>query len=123
MVAELARQLTVDFGKGWSERQLPYCVRVAEVFPEAEILHTLCSQLSWSHLRLVIQIDDPLKRDFYLEFCRVERWSVCQLQERINSLLCAEHLVCNEPFAVLLADDLMVGECWAVTSEISLDNK
>lgn len=87
VVAELARQLTADFGKGWSERQLHYCVRVAEVFPDAGILHTLCSQLSWSHLRLVIQIEDPLKRDFYLEICRVERWSVRQLQERINSLL------------------------------------
>ena len=87
VVAELARQLTVDFGKGWSERQLHYCVRVAEIFPDAEILHTLCAQLSWSHLRLLIQIDDPLKRDFYLEICRVEHWSVRQLQERIKSLL------------------------------------
>lgn len=86
-MAELARQLTVDFGKGWSERQLRYCVRVAEVLPNAEIAHTLCAQLSWSHLRLVIQIDEPLKRDFYLEICRVEHWSVRQLQERINSQL------------------------------------
>ena len=80
VIQELARQLTVDFGKGWSERQLRYCVRVAEVFPDAEILHTLCAQLSWSHLRLFIQIDDPLKRDFYLEICRVEHWSVRQLR-------------------------------------------
>ena len=97
VVAELARQLTVDFGKGWGERQLRYCVRVAEVFPEAEILHTLCSQLSWSHLRLVIQIEDPLKRDFYLEICRVERWSVRQLQERINSLLFERTAISKKP--------------------------
>ncbi|WP_425453082.1 PDDEXK nuclease domain-containing protein [Simplicispira hankyongi] len=87
VVAGLARQLTAEFGKGWGERQLRYCVRVAEVFPEAEILHTLCSELSWPHLRLLIQIDDSLQRDFYIEICRVERWSVRQLQERINSML------------------------------------
>lgn len=53
VIAELARQLITDFGKGWSERQLRYCLRVAEIFPEVEILHTVCSQLSWSHLRLI----------------------------------------------------------------------
>ncbi len=64
LVVELAQQLTTEFGKGWSERQLRYCLRIAEVFPDAQILHTLCSQLSWSHLRLIIQIDEPLKREF-----------------------------------------------------------
>jgi predicted nuclease of restriction endonuclease-like (RecB) superfamily len=97
VVAELARQLTTDFGKGWSERQLRYCIRVAEVFPEAAIVHTLCSQLSWSHLRLVIQIDEPLKRDFYLEICRTEHWSVRQLQERVNSQLFERTAISKKP--------------------------
>ena len=97
VVAELARQLTADFGKGWGERQLRYCVRVAEVFPEAEILHTLCSELSWSHLRLLIQIDDPLKRDFYIEICKLEHWSVRQLQERINLLLFERTTISKKP--------------------------
>lgn len=97
VVAELARMLTTDFGKGWSERQLRYCLRVADIFPAPEILHTVCSQLSWSHLRLIIQIDDPLKRDFYLEICRLERWSVRQLQERINSLLFERTAISKKP--------------------------
>jgi predicted nuclease of restriction endonuclease-like (RecB) superfamily len=97
VMAELARQLTADFGKGWSERQLHHCVQIAEVLPDAVILHTLCAQLSWSHLRLIIQIDEPLKRDFYLEICRVERWSVRQLQERINSLLFERIAISKEP--------------------------
>lgn len=97
IVSDLAQHLTVEFGKGWSERQLRYCLRVAEVFPEPEILHTLCSELSWSHLRLLIQIDEPLKRDFYMEICRVERWSVRQLQERINSLLFERTAISKKP--------------------------
>jgi hypothetical protein len=72
-------------------------VRIAEVLPDAEILHTLCAQLSWSHLRLIIQIEDALKRDFYLEICRVEHWSVRQLQERINSLLFERTAISNKP--------------------------
>lgn len=105
VVAELARQLTAEFGKGWGARQLRYCVRVAEVFPEAEILHTLCSELSWSHLRLLIQTDDTLQRDFYIEICRVERWSVRQLQERINSML-----FYHRRLRRLVAIDLKIGE-------------
>lgn len=97
VIAELAGQLIADFGKGWSERQLRYCLRVAEIFPAVEILHTVCSQLSWSHLRLIIQIDDSLKRDFYLEICRLERWSVRQLQERINSLLYERTAISKKP--------------------------
>lgn len=104
VMAELARQLTADFGQGWSERQLHYCVRLAEVLPDAEILHTLCAQLSWSHLRLIIQIDDPIKRDFYLEICRVEHWSVRQLQERINSLLFERTAISKKPDETIRQD-------------------
>jgi len=104
VVTELAQQLTTEFGKGWSERQLRYCLRIAEVFPEAQILHTLCSQLSWSHLRLIIQIDEPLKRDFYIEICRVERWSVRQLQERINSLLFERTAISKKPEETIRQD-------------------
>jgi predicted nuclease of restriction endonuclease-like (RecB) superfamily len=104
VVAELARQLTADFGKGWGERQLRYCVRVAEVFPDAEIVNTLCSQLSWSHLRLILQIDAPLKRDFYVEICRLEHWSVRQLQERINSLLFERTAISKKPEETIRQD-------------------
>lgn len=104
VVAELAKQLTIEFGKGWSERQLRYCLRVAAVFPVAQILNTLCSELSWSHLRLIIQIDEPLKRDFYTEICRVERWSVRQLQERINSLLFERTAISKKPEETIRKD-------------------
>ena len=104
LVADLARQLTVDFGKGWSEQQLRHCIRLAEVFPQAEILSTLRRELSWSHLKAVIYIDDPLKRDFYLEICRVEHWSVRQLQERINSLLFERTSISRKPEETIRQD-------------------
>ncbi len=73
VVAELARQLTTDFGKGWSEQQLRHCVRLADTFPDDQILSTVRRELTWSHLKSLIYIDEPLKRDFYIEICRVER--------------------------------------------------
>jgi len=59
VMAELARQLTADFGKGWSEQQLRHCVRLAEVFAQESILSTLRRELTWSHLKTLIYIDAP----------------------------------------------------------------
>jgi predicted nuclease of restriction endonuclease-like (RecB) superfamily len=104
VVAELGRQLTVDFGKGWSEQQLWHCQRLADAFPDEEILSTVRRELSWSHLKTLIYIDDPLKRDFYREICRVERWSVRQLQERINSLLFERTAISKKPDETIRQD-------------------
>jgi hypothetical protein len=49
VVAELAQQLTADFGKGWSEQQLRHCMRLADVFADSNILSTVQRELSWSH--------------------------------------------------------------------------
>lgn len=43
--------------------------------------------MSWTHLKTLIYIDDPVKRDFYIELCRLERWSSRQLHGRIQSML------------------------------------
>ena len=66
-VAAVSRELTARYGKGWSERLLWLCLQFAASFPDPDILHTVCAELSWSHLRLLIGMDDRLKRDFYLE--------------------------------------------------------
>ena len=73
IVKELSTQLTEEYGRGWGQRHLFYCVKFTEVFPEKNILHTLCAKLSWSHIRLVLSMDDPLKREFYLEMCKLEK--------------------------------------------------
>ena len=70
VVSTLAARLTREYGRGWSEQQLWYCIQAAERFPDEAILHTLCGELSWSHLRLLMPIDDPLKRDFHIELAR-----------------------------------------------------
>jgi len=87
IISTLAQQLTQTYGKGWSKRQLWHCVHFVETFPNLEKVNTLCSELSWSHLRIMGSIEDPLKRDFYLELAQLERWSVRQLRERIDSML------------------------------------
>lgn len=71
IVRDLALRLNSEFGKGWSEKQLRHCIQFAKAFPEESIVYTLWRQLSWSHFKLVLYIDDPLKREFYLEMCKL----------------------------------------------------
>jgi predicted nuclease of restriction endonuclease-like (RecB) superfamily len=104
IVATLAKQLTDEYGKGWGVRQLRDCLRVAEVFPDEKILHTLCAELSWSHLRLLAGVDDVLKREFYIEIGRQERWSVRQLQERMTSMLFERTAISKKPEETIAKD-------------------
>jgi len=97
IIIGLSKQLTLEYGKGWGEKQLRHCIRFADIFPDSEIVYTLCRQLSWSHIRLVLFIDDPLKRNFYLEMCRYERWSVRVFSERINSMLFERTAISKKP--------------------------
>ena len=62
VIVLLAQQLRAVYGRGWSQRQLFYCIRFSEIFPNEEILHTLCAILSWSHIRLILALEDPLTR-------------------------------------------------------------
>ena len=104
IVATLAQQLTTDYGRGWSEKQLRHCLRFAETFPEESIVSALRRQLSWTHFKAVIYIDDAIKRDFYLEMCRLERWSSRQLQERIQSMLFERTAISRKPAETIRQD-------------------
>jgi hypothetical protein len=54
---------------------LRHMMRFSDAFPDREIVYALSRQLSWTHFRSLIYLDDPLKRDFYAEMCRIERWN------------------------------------------------
>lgn len=97
IIGTLSRHLTEEYGKGWSERQLWLCIKLATAFPDVEIVNTVCAELSWSHLRLLLGFDDSPKRNFYIEICRLEHWSVRQLQERIKSMLYERTAISKKP--------------------------
>jgi predicted nuclease of restriction endonuclease-like (RecB) superfamily len=72
-------------------------VQFAEAFADREIVVTLSRQLGWSHFVALIPINDPLKRDFYAEMCRVERWSVRMLRDKINGMLFERTALSRKP--------------------------
>jgi predicted nuclease of restriction endonuclease-like (RecB) superfamily len=105
IVATLSAQLTAEYGKGFGRRNLEQMVRFANVFPDLKIAQTLSAQLSWSHVTEIIRLDDQLKRDFFAEMCRIERWSVRTLRHKIDHLLFERTAVAQKPDE-LMADDI-----------------
>ncbi len=97
VIHTLASELTKEYGKGWSEKHLRHCIRFAEIFNDYEIVSTLWRQFSWSHIKELIYIDEPLKRDFYIEMCKIEKWSIRTLRERINSMLFERTAISKKP--------------------------
>ena len=97
IVPSLSASLEAEYGKGWSEKQLRHCMQFNMVFPNDPIVSALRRQLSWTHIKTVLYMEDPLKRDFYIEMCKLEKWSSRQLQERIQSMLYERTAISKKP--------------------------
>lgn len=78
----LAGQLTTEFGKGFDESSLRRMRQFSKTFPNRA---TLWHELSWSHYRLLMKIEDKSRREFYGRECAESAWSVRQLERQINS--------------------------------------
>jgi predicted nuclease of restriction endonuclease-like (RecB) superfamily len=104
IVAALGTQLELEFGRGYSVRNLWYMVRFVEAFPDVKIVNALRSQLGWTHFRSLIGIDDRLKREFYAEMCRIERWSTRTLEHKINHFLYERTAVAKKPADLIERD-------------------
>ena len=97
VMSSLAQQLTLDYGKGWSKRNLAQMVKFSEIFPDFQIVQTLSAQLSWSHFTYLVTIADPLKQEFYLTMALQERWSTRTLAERIDAQLFERTAISKKP--------------------------
>lgn len=97
VVSMLSDQLSTRYGRGFTKTNLFHMIRFTETFPDRQKVYTLCRQLSWSHFRSIFYIEDPLAREFYTEMCRLERWSVRVLQEKIRGMLFERTAVSRKP--------------------------
>ena len=81
---QLSRQLTKDFGKGFSVSNLQFMRRFYQTYP---IQQTLSVNLSWSHYCELLTISDPDRRSFYEKECIRSKWSVRELKRQIETSL------------------------------------
>ena len=97
IVAAVGRQLEARYGRGFGEKNLRRMVQFAEAFPDAAIVAALLRQLGWTHFTLLIPLKDPLKREFYSEMCRSDRWSTRTLREKIDDMLYERTVLSKNP--------------------------
>ena len=97
IVSTLSRQLVTAYGQGFSNKNLRHMMRFAQSFPDQQIVSTLSRQLSWSHFKEIIYLHQPLQKEFYAEMCRVEKWSVRMLRQKINGMLYERTALSKKP--------------------------
>lgn len=95
IIKSFSNKLTKQFGQGFSVPSLKKMKKFYQVFNGGS---TLWNQLSWSHNRLIMNIDDDKRRNFYLEECIKSNWSVRQLERQINSFYYERLISTKEPY-------------------------
>ena len=82
LLENLSEKMTRDFGKGFTTTNLKYMRQFYLTFPNR---HTLCDDLSWSHYRLLMRVENKRARAFYIDETVKSNWSVRQLKRQIDS--------------------------------------
>lgn len=83
LLKNLSKEMTKEFGKGFTLTNLKYMRQFYLTFPKS---HALSDQLSWTHYRLLMRVENENARNFYLEESIKENWSTRQLERQITTL-------------------------------------
>jgi predicted nuclease of restriction endonuclease-like (RecB) superfamily len=102
IILGLSIELTKIYGNGFSKRNLHSFIKLNTIFQDFRIVQTLSAQLSWSHLYNIINVENYVKREFYIQMSIHERWSVRVLQERIDSMLFERTAISQKPDKTIL---------------------
>ena len=98
IIKNLARDLEPEYGSGFSVRQLEMCRQFYRLYP---IANALRSQLNWTQYRMLIQISDVDKREYYELEAVNNCWTGRELERQINSMLYERLLLSNDKESVL----------------------
>lgn len=82
LLKELSKQMTKDFGKGFTVANLKNMRQFYLTFPNR---YALRSELSWTHYRLLMRVENDNAREFYLQEAIKSQWSTRQLERQIHS--------------------------------------
>lgn len=118
IVSTASRQLAERYGRGFNDKSLRHMIQFATAFPDRDIVSTAWRQLTWSHFKTLAYVKDSLARDFYFEMCRIERWTVAQLGERIQSMLFERTALSKKSVALVRKDLSALHETGELTTDL-----
>jgi predicted nuclease of restriction endonuclease-like (RecB) superfamily len=108
VLKELSIALTTEFGKGFSSSNLRNFRQFYLTYPDEQICYTVCSKLTWSHNRLIMRVDDPKARNWYLTEAAQQGWSVRVLDRNIDTLYYQRLLSSRRHLSETFKDDQSV---------------
>jgi len=91
LIERLTERLMTEYGKGFDRSNLSRMRQLYLTFPKVDALR---QQLTWTHYRLILKVDDERARKFYIDECVKSNWSTRQLERQINSF-CYERLLAS----------------------------
>ena len=97
VLRRLSVRLIGKYGNGWGYEKLKHCVRSAYLFSEEEFGYAVSTQLTWTHLRELMGVKDPLARQFYIEMARIEHWDTRTLADKIDKRLYERTAISRKP--------------------------
>lgn len=118
VVRSLSKRLTEAYGRGRGVQHLRHCMRLARTFPHDEKFYALRRELSWTSIRTLSYIENPLERDFYAEMCKLNHWSSRTLNDRIKSMLFERTAISKKPEETIEYDLAQLRETGEVSEEL-----
>ena len=75
LISALAEDLTKEFGKNYSKRNLHYYIKFYQCFPDEQIVNACVHNLNWTHIRSLLRVADENARYWYMKEAVDESWS------------------------------------------------
>lgn len=85
MMDALAAELTKEYGKSYSKRNLQYFRKFYQYFPDIEIVNSCVHNLTWTHFRSLLRVPDEDARVWYMSEAAHENWNVRMLDRNIST--------------------------------------
>jgi len=116
LIENLESQLAGEFGKGFDRNNLAYMRRFFLTFP---MENTLRPVLSWSHYRLIMNVEEEQAHFFYMNKTADSHWSVQQLTQQIESKYYTSSL--SDSMKELENEELLMDELQCKSSDLFRD--
>jgi predicted nuclease of restriction endonuclease-like (RecB) superfamily len=85
LLKALSKDLTTEFGKGFSLANLKNFRKFFLTYPDGGKSYALRSFLSWTHHRLIMRVESPSAREYYITHSEQENWSTRTLERQIET--------------------------------------